>query len=277
MMYINNAILRRDYEPNTFIGRAGEVLTDKSVLADKYNGISVQNIKNFHIDSNMNVSCHINKNYSIKRDAFRNTAINGITYYIDIDGRCVDLDDFNAFRGCNDFVCILPKAQGTGAANTFAQGSYRLISIPAQVPIGRSVEGDSSFLQSSFTGNVFVNHQNETINNGNPDGDITQESNVQPWIIYGGNNQDKPDAPEIKLDILALTFTSFKIDITFPNHSNDIYNCVVFLNGDIYEVNEGETSTTFIDLSTGSYTAKVMIIDSEGNNSKMSNEIQVTL
>src|SRR5690625_2367064 len=229
MMYINNAILRRDYEPNTFIGRAGEVLTDKSVLADKYNGISVQNIKNFHIDSNMNVSCHINKNYSIKRDAFRDTAINGITYYIDIGGRCVDLDDFNAFRGCNDFVCILPKAQGTGAANTFALGSYKLISIPNQVPIGRSEGSDSIFFNSSFTGNVFVNHQNETINNGNPDGDITNSNsvNVQPWIIYGGNNQNKPDAPEVELNILTLTFTSFEINISFPTHSNEISNCVV--------------------------------------------------
>src|SRR5690606_5112165 len=141
-------------------------------------------ITNFNIDANNNISCHISRSYLLLNDAFRNSYIPGITYFIDLEGKCMrpasnpPYGNQNLFRGNMNFVAILPKFNQL-SYNTFAFGSYDLISIPNHIPIGYDTADNSVFISSSFTGNVYVNIANATNNGGNPDGDITGA--VVPW------------------------------------------------------------------------------------------------
>lgn len=78
----------KKYEPNTFIGGAGEEYTTAMELATVMD-IPYVAIKNFRVDANNNISCRIDRDYNITTNAFSKYL--GANhkferYYIDVDG-----------------------------------------------------------------------------------------------------------------------------------------------------------------------------------------------
>ena len=128
--------------PNLFVGGKGGVITTPAGLAAK---LSIQryHIKNFQIDSNNNISCYIGRNYSMNGAAWLND--NGITYYIDLDGRCTSLGSQAFHNTSNSSVyqtVILPGVTSNSGSQCFGGGGagtrnkFNLVCVPKLEPIG---------------------------------------------------------------------------------------------------------------------------------------------
>jgi len=265
--------------PNTFIGGVGaSSVTSTTALASKLSILSHQ-IKNFKIDNNNNVSCYINRNYSINSTAWSTDSI--ITYYIDIGGNCTYLNTFafqNAFNPATRKTLVFPNVTGCddrivsgGGAGT--RNKLGIICLPQLEPIGGSgTTNDNNFSWADFFYNVYV-HSGNTINNaGGVDADISSpiSSNIGTYIKYS-DNLDKPSGAT-GLYTVSATTSSIELAWNSVTHTNIIDYYVVFGDGVIKGTPNSSTSLNVTGLSSGTtYEFKILVIDEMGNNSNFSN------
>lgn len=123
MMYINNAILRRDYEPNTFIGGVANTITSASEIANILN-IPVSGVKAFSVVDN-DIQFHVKNDYEIPQFAFQDNE--EITYYRDEGGKCFGIGQ-GAFMGASEleeFKGLAVIWVGDEAGGGSSNGSFR--------------------------------------------------------------------------------------------------------------------------------------------------------
>lgn len=123
MMYINNAILRRDYEPNTFIGGVANTITSASEVASILN-VSVSGIKAFSVVDN-DIQFHVKNDYEIPSYAFQDNT--DITYYRDEGEKCFGIGQ-GAFMGASEleeFKGLAIIWVGSEAGGVSSNGSFR--------------------------------------------------------------------------------------------------------------------------------------------------------
>lgn len=277
---------------NLYIGNAGATLTTATLLANRFTNVSASDIYNFEIDANNNISCYLDKDAIFASAAFRDSAIPGITYFIDIDGKVKDVvyAGANTFRD-NDggFVCIAPGWQ-RGEYNIWALSSgIELISVPSMVPIGREPTAVSNFLSCSFAASngLYVNAANQTINAGGVDGDLSTASGQGATIKYSTNRIVPPAPLRIHFDSitssganLRAAFASSDLDVysdALPvYHSNAIDWYLVFVDG-VYDGKSATYEYTLAGLSPStSYDITVLVVDEMGNPSNMSSKFVLT-
>ena len=260
---------------NTFIGAVGaSSVTGTTDLANK-TSLSSYHIKNFKIDSNNNVSCYINRNYSINNSAFE--ANNIITYYIDIGGNCTFLnsESFHNVTNSSKFhVLVFPNVTGCGGGISSGGGAGTrnkagLMCFPKMEPIGiTGTTNQNNFSWCDFNANVYVESGNETNNVGGPDADIADaiSSAIASRIQYSTNSNVPSEA--IGLNTLSATTTSIHLQWSAVTHSNTIDYYIVFADGDFID-NPTTTSLNITGLtSSTTYEFKIITIDEMGNNSK---------
>lgn len=258
---------------NTFIGGIGATINTAALLSAKFVKVTEEGIEpifetdiyRFSVDENNNVSFLILIDYALKSDAFRLPT--GITYYIDDDGYCTYGVGKNHFRQNEQNLIILPNyfLQANYSVNEFAYSGIELICIPKMVPLGSSALWTSMFLGTTINGNIYVNIDNETGNDGSPDGDI---AGAVVWIKYA-TNFSKPTEVE---NITTLGTGANYIEIEWPavTHTNAIDWYLIFADG-VYKGKTATTSFTIDDLDADTdYEIKIMVIDEMGNNSHFS-------
>ena len=271
--------------PNTFIGGVGNtVVTTKGQLASKIS-IGEEYITNFVIDSNNNVSCHIGANYTMNGSAFFRD--DGITYYIDMGGKCTFIDNqafANPSNASQYKVLIFPNVTGCNSNNWSGGGAgtrnhMGIICLPKLEPIGSTgTTNNNNFSWTNYTHNVYVNSINQTNNAGSPDLDISGaiSSAISSWVKYS-TNQSQPE------NVTGLSTTDITSDTIYLQwdaitHSNNIDYYIVFKDGNIVGITNGATTTFTASglVQTTEYNFKVLAIDSQGNNNTFSEEIAVT-
>lgn len=260
--------------PNTFIGGIGGTITTPTDLANKLS-ISSANILDFQIDSNNNVSCHINADYSINDNAF-NTDLS-LTYYIDLGGRCTSFGIQSLYNSYNILAGYFPSLTSTGA-NPFRclsssnESNYYVLSIPLLTPIGATSGNDSS-LNNTNCIDFYTNSANATNNGGSPDGDLTSAV-----VITNLNYVSDTNAPDAVDDLATSNITSSTIDLTWsaPTSTNAIDVYLIFQNGNIVGTSASTSFTaTLLDQMTD-YDFKILTFDVEGNSSDFSNVVSET-
>ena len=215
--------------PNTFIGGVGaSSVTSANALAGKLS-LSRWHIKNFQIDSNNNVSCYINRNYSINSMAFFND--NNIRYYIDEGSNCTRLNT-SAFHNVNNLsfgrVLIFPNVTSTNSRAVSGGGAgtrskVELMCTPRLTPIGSSgTTSDNTYSWADFFGKVYVDSSNETINGGSPDPDIASaiSSAIASNIVYITNTN--PPTGATGMYTISATTTSIDLGWGAVTHTNTI-------------------------------------------------------
>ncbi len=266
---------------NTFIGAVGATSdTSASDLAAKLS-LSRWHIKNFKIDANDNVSCHINRNYSINDSAFENNNI--ITYYIDINGKCTHLttECFHNNTNSSKFhVLVFPNVTSCGASISSGGGAGTrnkagIMCFPKMEPIGiTGTTSQNNFSWCDFNANVYVNDVCATNNAGGPDFDLVPpvgavSSAIATWVKYSSNTNSPSGTTG--LYTISATTTSIELGWDAVTHTNAIDYYAVFRDGNLI----GAPNTTSITASgltsATTYEFKILTIDEMGNNSKFSN------
>jgi|GEM_PF-6173201 len=278
MSALGNSLRRRlalsSKRYNTFIGNVADVIPNAFELAEMSDDLTASDIFNFETDSNNNIRCFINKDYSFTSQFFGGTpAINSgrvnMNYFIDLDGKVFSTLGFNFANGNNRFI-YLPKISNVGN-NSFRQISgENIIVMPELTSLGNTLENDGVF--TGTNGDFYLNKFLETANNGNPDGDI------KPVTIYRDLNNTAQTTPPPATTISANTIgsTFVELDLMLPTHVNDLKYVLVFLNGfveDMYDINN---VLIFALPPQTSYNIKVIIADEFFNISTFSNTINVT-
>ncbi|MAN28807.1 MULTISPECIES: fibronectin type III domain-containing protein [Mesonia] len=94
---------KEGYKPNTFIGGVGASLSSPNHFEQYFIGLNEEDIQNFQIDANNNISFYIEKDYDIKQFFFKNE--NDASYYIDSEGYLKKINQ-GSFKGLPNFKCF---------------------------------------------------------------------------------------------------------------------------------------------------------------------------
>lgn len=265
----------RNYgEINTFIGGVGGVITTPALLAAKLS-LSESDIYKFSIDSNNNISCNIDINYTVNGSAFSND--DNIRYYIDMRGKCTHLNSL-AFHNVHNLsfgkILVFPNVttisgnQVIGGGGAGTRNRFNHICLPKLEPIGTNgTTSNNHFSWTDYNTDVYVETGNQTNNSGGVDLDISGaiSSNIASVIKYSSNSNIPPTVTSIST--VGTTSSSINLSWTAVTHSNTIDHYLVFADG----VYKGSTSGTFLNITglsaSTSYDFKILVIDAMGNTS----------
>lgn len=289
--------------PNVFIGGVGATsVTSIAAFVTKTTGITAGNVSNFTIDSNNNVSLHVNASYGVANSAFQNDT--AITYYIDLE-RCTSVGD-NSLRSDaavsilkfvyiknaasigidsmssneNLMIVILPSVTNIGSfVNSGLSFRFnnvlRIVCAPACASLGQTSGDNFIFTSSLNIEKVYVDDLLATNNAGSPDGDITYLTGTVGASVGYATNLTPPD------DITDLAVVDFggsyiEVSWTAPTSTNAIDYYVVLVNNVFYSL---ITTTTEIIRgleASSDYEIKVLVIDAMGNSSGFVSVSQTT-
>lgn len=131
-------------KPNTFIGGIAVSFGTPEALATRLVGVTADNIQNFQVDEFNNVSCFIDKDYSI---GVRGNNIGGIVpYFIDLGGRATSIEG-SGFQGQVTTALHTPNVSSLGGGYTFQSTRMKYINLPLVPSIGTHFAYRSIFHQ----------------------------------------------------------------------------------------------------------------------------------
>ncbi|WP_034039771.1 leucine-rich repeat protein [Wocania ichthyoenteri] len=190
LKYVNT---RSILEPNTIIGGVGAIITTPQLLANRLS-ISSSSIYNFSVIGN-DVYCHIKENYDIILGGFNTNEGYNPTSYIDTDKKCQNIGTqafsntglltnidmkgvktigIQAFWNSRITDAIFPECTDLLGADKHFGNNSSLINIDLRVctSFGSSVGYNGVFQSCSGVVSAIFHNTMETINAGEPEGDI---------------------------------------------------------------------------------------------------------
>lgn len=232
-------------EVNTFIGGIGATTTTASAL-ETLLGLTSGDVVAFSIDASDNISCNISVDYYLTASFYSNTEI---TWFIDLDGH-VDEVNNHAFRNTTNMKAIvlpgLEKSRQTfmrdntlltvgcfplrhnitNSTNQFYQCKLKRLYLPLVTYFTHLGNNNNSFYGTLSTMVLYLHEDAETIDSGNPDGDVEYfRDTVGGTIRY--ITDTTPPADITNLSAGTITSTTVVLNFTAPSSTNTL---------DFYEV-----------------------------------------
>jgi hypothetical protein len=235
-------------QANTYIGGVASTINTRSALAAKL-GINTGDIPYFEVVGN-NVKANITKNYNTPQHFEKSI----ITHYEDLGGRVgvagnyyttapnLKYLSFPNATSIGDYYARLAQGNTLKVIKldniTYLSGlqlywnqyiNLNVFYIPKCTNIGGTPNDDGGFYDFYNVKRFYVHPSQETINNGQPDGNLVHFRDTQGSEIHYVQNYTKPtsitdlDATLIS-DTATLTFTA-------PNSTNALDFYEVYVNG----------------------------------------------
>jgi hypothetical protein len=254
----------------------GDVITNKTLMAARFTGISPNDIRLFSVDENDNISFRIEKSYGFSLNAFLGLDPDNekISYYFDLDGfyNGIGRNTFN--RAYQIKYALFPLATTiAGGLLRFVGGNNKIFAFPSVKDLGSSTGNNNTFDNASGDRRLISDISQETIANGSPDGDITNLINGGGNVVYSPTLKTKPN-PINNISASNISQNSAVINYTLPsNHTYDFGYVLVFINGFFIDIFNAQNTVTLSLISSTQYEVKVILADVFFNLSSYSNTI----
>ena len=177
---------------NTLIKGVSAVISTAALLATKI-GIPVGTIYNFAIVGS-DIECYISNNYTLTNVwEFNND--DGITAYYDYDGKVTELETQAFYNPYSSGFTVahfpgVTKLTGTGHFDSnfgsAPDNALLTLYIPNCIQLGASVLDNTIFRQNGANVHVTCDFSLQTVNGGNPDGDLQYVTTAGGTITYIG-------------------------------------------------------------------------------------------
>ena len=232
---------RVNYEPNTFIGGIGGSINTKELMAAKMDdGISANDIKNFQVDGNNNVSFYIKKEYYFLSSVFSSTVIGDVvTYFIDAGRKNVlDFNEVEFMQGqtglkqVSNHISLANRAYESSGieilhyyATLFSSGflrnaaSCRRVYLPNVITTSASQDSTRAFVGIKTNCKFYINKNWRS----HPTLETNYEwvRDIRSGVLVEIDNYTPPSSIT-DLTISDITSTTAKVNFTPPSSVNGI-------------------------------------------------------
>lgn len=243
---------------NTFIGGVSSFINTPELLAAKLNNypsataFSPSNIKDFTVVGS-DIECLIEVDYQLIQQAFVNSTT--IKSYKDEGNKCKKLNigvfqdavnfeylkiegvlsiNSNCFSNVSKMkLFYFPNLTEIISSSTFFGVSDAVLVAPKLTPVAQTVGNDNLFSGTQRL-KFYTNKANQTINGGNPDGEITDLITTRNGSVVYIENETNP-SPVSDLRAGNIYATAVQLIFTQPSSANAIDYYDVFVNGKLYK------------------------------------------